>query len=150
MSHTLLIALHALAGTVAPLAGCVAHRGRALFATYLWSLTATVVFLGAAVAEEWARLDGLSRALFGAFAVLGLVMLWLAFDARRLPTRSPGYVDRVGFTLVGLFDAFIVITVLNLGAPVALVVGSGVLVAIGGHFVLRGAKARISAQPVHP
>ncbi len=35
MAHTILIALHAVAGTVALLAGAVAIRGRAMFAGYL-------------------------------------------------------------------------------------------------------------------
>lgn len=139
--HTVLIALHALTGAVALLAGCVAHRRRGYFEVYLWSLVTMVVFLAAAVAEEWTTIDGVSRVLFAAFVALGLAMLWLAFGARRLPAPSPRYVDRVGFTLVALFDAFVVITVLNLGAPVALVVASGVAVAIAGHVALRAAKA---------
>ena len=143
MWHTVLIALHALTGTVALVAGCVAHRRLALFGVYLWSVVATVTFLAAAVAEEWARLDTLSRSLFTAFTVLGAVMVRLAFDARRLPPGSESYVDRVGFTVVALFDAFIVITVLNLGAPVWLVVASGVAVAIAGHFSLRATKAAV-------
>ena len=146
MWHAVLITLHATTGTVALLAGLLAHRSRALFRTYLWSLVASVAFLAAAVAEEWGRLDGLSRALFGAFVVLGLVMVWLALAARRLPAGSPRYVDLVGFTLVALFDAFVVITVLNGGAPVALVVASGVVVAVAGHFVLRAAKTRATER----
>ena len=140
MWHTVLIALHAIAATVALLAGGVAHRGRVLFDVYLWSLVAAIGFLVAAVLEGWARSDGGTRLLFGAFAVLGGVLVALAVSARGLEI-SPVYVDRVGFTLVALVDAFIVVTVLNLEAPVALVVGSGVVVAIGGHFVLRAAKA---------
>lgn len=145
MWHTILIALHAIAGTVALLAGGVAHRGRVLFDVYLWSLVACIGLLVAAVAvlEGWARSEGGTRLLFGAFAVLGGVMIALAASARRLEP-SPAYVDRVGFTLVALFDAFIVIAVLNLGAPIALVVGSGVVVAIAGHFVLRAAKAGLA------
>lgn len=152
MWHAILIALHAFTGTVALGAGLVAHRRRVLFGTYLWSLVATVVFLAAAVVEEWALLDGLSRALFTAFAGLGVVMVWLALDARRVPVLSEPYVDRVGFTLVALFDAFIVITVLNLGAPVWLVVASGVAVAIAGHFVLRAAKTavRVTGRSTSP
>lgn len=138
--HTVLIALHAVTGTVALVAGGMAHRGRMLFDVYLWSLVACVGFLVAAVLEGWARSDGGTRLLFGAFAVLGGVMVGLAVSARRL-VLSPRYVDRVGFTLVALFDAFIVIAVLNLGTPIALVVGSGVAVAIAGHFLLRAAKA---------
>jgi hypothetical protein len=141
MWHTILIALHAITGTMALLAGCVAHRRPVLFGTYLWSLVSTVALLAAAVAEEWGRIDGAVRALFAAFTVLGLVMVWLAVDARRLPAGSAGYIDRVGFTLVSLLDAFVVIMVLNLGAPVVLVVAAGVIVAVAGHFGLRAAKA---------
>ena len=146
MWHTVLIAGHAIAGSVALLAGCVAHRGRILFGTYLWSLTACVALLVAAVGEQWARLDTPERGLFGAFAVLGLVLLWLAFGAARLPAPSRRYVDRVGFTLVALADAFVVITVLNAGAPVAVVVAAGVVVAGVGHVVLRVAKARLAER----
>ena len=136
----MLITLHAIAGTVALLAGSVAHRGRVLFGVYFWALVACVGFLAAAVREGWAEYDGVTRPLFGALAVLGVVMVALAASARRL-ALSPAYVDRVGFTLVALFDAFIVVFVLNLGAPVAVVVGSGVAVGIAGHFVLRAARA---------
>jgi hypothetical protein len=146
MWHTVLIAGHALSGSVALLAGCVAHRGRGLFGTYLWALTACVALLVAAVVEQWTRLDGPARGLFGAFAALGAVLLWLAFGARRLPAPSPRYVDRVGFTLVALADAFVVITVLNAGAPAAAVVAAGVVVAGLGHLVLRVVKARLAER----
>lgn len=142
--HAVLITLHAVTGTVALLAGCVAHRHRVYFEVYLWSLVATVAALAATVVEEWTRLDGVSRALFTVFGVLGLVMLVLAFAARRLPAPSPAYLDRVGFTLVALLDAFIVIAVLNLGVPVALVVAVGVVVAVAGHFALRAAKSSVA------
>jgi len=145
MWHTILIVLHAITGTVALLFGCVAHRRRVLFGTYLWSLVATVVLLAAAVAEEWGRIDTAARALFAAFVSLGLVMVLLAVGARRLPAGSAGYIDRVGFTLVALLDAFVVIMVLNLGAPVVLVVAAGVIVAVAGHFGLRAAKAGTAA-----
>jgi hypothetical protein len=146
MWHAILIGLHAGTGTVALLAGCLGHRARALFTTYLWALVACVAFLAAAVVDGWARLDPAARILFGAFVVLGVVMVWLAITARRLPAPSPAYVDRVGFTLVALLDAFVVITVLNAGAPVALVVAAGVVIAGAGHFVLRAAKARAAER----
>lgn len=145
MWHAVLIGLHAASGGVALLAGLVAHRGRALFAIYLWALVAAIVLLVAAVVEEWGRIDAASRILFAAFAVLGGYMVWRAVRARRIQPAgsvpSPRYVDHVGFTVVGLADAFLVITVLNVGAPVAVV--AGVLGAIAGHYALRAAKASI-------
>lgn len=130
------------------LAGYVAIGRRTLFGTYLWSLVAMEVFLVLAIAAEWAVNDVVSRVLFVAFAVLGLFMLWRADQARRIrPSGSAGpsasYVGHVGFTLVALFDAFIVILVLNLGAPGGLVAAAGVLIAVAGHFVLRAVRERL-------
>lgn len=160
MWHTIFIAAHAATGGIALLAGCIAITGRALFATYLWSLVAMEVFLVLAIAAEWPVIDVVARLLFAAFAVLGLFMVWRADQARRIqPSGSAGpsasYVAHVGFTLVALLDAFIVILVLNLGAPGWLVAGTGVLIAVAGHFVLRAVRERLvgstgGQRPVSP
>lgn len=148
MWHTIFITVHAVTGGIALLAGCVAIARRALFGIYLWSLVAMQVFLILALAVEWTVIDGAARVLFGALAVLGLFMLWRADQARRIrPNGSAGpsasYVGHVGFTLVALFDAFIVILVLDLGAPGWLVAAVGVLIAVAGHFVLRAVRERL-------
>lgn len=156
MWHTVFIVIHAVTATVALFAGCVViarpavGRG-ALFGIYLWSLVAMEVFLVLAIAVEWAMLDTVTRVIFAALAVLGLVMLWSADQGRRIrPTDaavrpSARYVDRLGFTLVALFDAFVVILVLNSGAPVWAVVAAGVLIAVVGHFVLVAVRGRVAA-----
>jgi len=145
MSHGILIGLHAGAAVVALLAGFGAHRGAGWFAVYFWSLVAAIALLGAAVVEEWATLDAAARVLFTAFVGLGGVLVWLAARARGLGL-TPRHVDLVGFTLVALFDAFAVITVLDAGVAVA--VTTGVVVAIAGHYVLRAAKARLASPAV--
>ena len=145
MWHGVLIGLHAGTGVLALLAGLGAHRGPRWFAVYLWSLVATMVFLAAAVVEEWATLDVAARVLFTAFVGLGVVMVRLAVQARGLGL-TPRHVDLVGFTLVALFDAFMVITVLGAGATTA--VAAGVVVAITGHVALRTTKTRLARRPV--
>ncbi len=155
MWHTLFIAAHAAAGAIALLTGCVAITGRALFGIYLWSLVAMEVFLALAVAAEWTVIDTASRVLFTAFVGLGLFMLWRAGQARRLRPRaaerlSPSYVEHIGFTLVALFDAFIVIVVLNAGGPIWLIVTAGVAIAVAGHFVLRAMHRRLDHTGVSP
>jgi len=145
MWHTILITLHAVAGVVALVSGLVAVRRGRLFDVYLWSLAGMAVFLLFAVAVTWAEIDAGTRALFGAFLVLAGVMVWRAVRARRIrPTGSdapsPRYLDHVGFTLVALFDAFVVIAVLDFGWPIWLVAGTGVAIAIAGHFAIRWAK----------
>jgi hypothetical protein len=154
MWHTVFIALHAVAGSVAFVAGCVALRRGVLFTVYWWSLVGMVLFLVLAIAADWVELEVPVRLLFSAFVVLGGVMLWRAALARRVrPTDATGpsarYIDHVGFTLVALFDAFVVITVLNLGVSAWLVAATGIAVAIAGHFVLQVAKNRlVPASPM--
>lgn len=152
MWHSIFIALHAAAGFISLVAGCVALRRGAFFSTYLWSMVGMALFLVLALAAEWTALDLAAQAPFAAFAVLAGVMVWRAVAARRmLPIGEDGppapYVNHIGFTLVALFDAFVVITVLNAGAPVWLVVASGVGVAVAGHFVLRAVRRRLVPAP---
>lgn len=151
MVHSLLIALHAAAAVVALLAGCVAVWRRWPFSIYLWSLTACILLLAAAIAVDWSGLDTASRALFTAFVALGAYMIWRAAQARRLllaspAERSPRYLDHLGFTLVALLDAFIVILVLDLGAPGWTVAAIGVLGAAAGHRAVTTLKRRLTAS----
>ncbi|HEV2778613.1 MAG TPA: hypothetical protein VGX25_04360 [Actinophytocola sp.] len=147
MWHTVLITVHAVAGVVAFVAGCLALRRDTAFPTYLWALVTTMVFLALAIAQEWGSIDWPARALFLAFLGLGGVMLWRADRARRIrDAGSPSYVGHIGFTLVALFDAFVVVAVLNAGAPVWAVVAAGVLIAVAGHFVL-GALRPLRTMP---
>jgi len=146
--HNSLIALHTISGLAALVAGCVALRRGDLFRTYEWSLAGTILFVALAVGVDWAELDTPARALFAALGALGAFMVWRAEQARRLrPVGSDGpsarYVDHVGFTLVALFDAFVVIAVLDLGGPGWLVAAVGVIVAIVGHFVLVAVRDRL-------
>lgn len=72
-------------------------------------------------------------------------MIWQAEQARRVTERSGQYFDHLGFTLVALLDAFIVIAVLNLAAPIWVVVAVGILGAGLGHLTIRTLKTRLKA-----
>ncbi|MPY78388.1 MAG: hypothetical protein GEV04_07800 [Actinophytocola sp.] len=150
MWHTALITLHAVAGVVALVSGLVTVRHGRLFDVYLWSLAGMAVFLLLAIASTWAEITTGARVLFAAFLVLAGVMVWRAVRARQIrptgSTPSADYVDHVGFTLVALFDAFAVVTVLDLGAPIWLVVGTGVAIALAGHVAIRLAKRTLTAN----
>ncbi|MPZ64874.1 MAG: hypothetical protein GEU83_04960 [Pseudonocardiaceae bacterium] len=152
MWHTVFITVHAVAGGVAFVAGCVALPRGALFGTYLWSMAVMALFLALAVATEWGVIPMPLSLVFAALTVLAGYMVWRAAQARRIrPTARTGpstrYVAHIGFTLVALFDAFAVITVLNAGAPGWLVAAAGVLIAVAGHFVLRAARSRLVPAP---
>lgn len=156
MWHTVLITLHATAGVLALLFGWLAVRRARLFDVYLHSLAGMALFLAAAVAVEWQATENSARVLFTALTALAAFMVWRAVHARRsrpaaAARPSPGYVADVGFTLVALVDGFAVVTVLNLGAPVWLVVTTGVLIAVAGHFAITaGQRATAALGPPRP
>lgn len=148
MWHGAFITLHAIAGVIAFGAGCSAVVRRRWFAIFWWSLVAMVVFLAAAVGVEWPSLDAASRALFTGLLGLGGWMLWRASAARRMLRHAPRadeeegrrYVGHLAFDLVALFDAFVVITVLNGGAPGWASALAGIAVAGAGHVVVNGMR----------
>ncbi len=149
MGHTVLIAAHAAAGLAAFAAGCLALTRRSYFTVYLWSLVSLVVFLAAVVAVDWAGLDTASRALFAALTFLGGYMIWRAVQARGLQRstslqQSARRIDDIGFTLVALFDGFVIILALDLGAPswLAIVVAAAGIAA--GHTTLRRLKRQLA------
>ena len=151
MVHTLLISLHAASGLVAFAAGCLAIRRRSWFPVYLWSLVSLLVCLVLAVAIDWPGLDPVARILFSVFLAFGGVMAWQALEARRrLPqphaVPSAAYLDHLGFTLVALFDGFLVILALDLSGTAWMAAVTGGLGAVGGHLALRAVKARTAGR----
>jgi hypothetical protein len=153
MAHNLLIAAHAVAGVTCFVAGVVALRtttpGSTWFRVYLVALIGLVVFLLAAVVLDWSGLDGSARVIYTVLFALGLYMLWRAVRASaRLHGQRDGwrprYVDDIGFTLISLFDGFVIVLAIDLGAPgwlVALIAVAGVAAGIVG---IRQAKARLA------
>jgi hypothetical protein len=147
--HTTFIALHAAAGVLAFGAGVRALAGGRYFGAYRVALIAMVVFLLLAVAVRWADLDAGTRGVFAALVALAGVMVWRSERAARLlASGGPGlaFVHHVGFGLIGLFDAFWVVTLLRAGLAGWAVAGVGVGIALGGHLALNAAAPRL-AQP---
>ncbi len=144
MAHDVFIVLHALAGLVAFGCGVRALRHPAWFESYWWSLLAMAAFVGAAVAVSWTELDTASRLIFLGLGALAGLMIWRATVARRLLRAgdypSPAATGHVGFTLVGLFDAFVVVGLLDLGAPGWLTVVVALVVAVAGHLLIVRAR----------
>jgi hypothetical protein len=152
--HGVLVTLHAVAGVIAFGAGCDAVVRRRWFAVFWWSLVAMVAFLALAVAAEWSSLDSVTRPLFTGLLALGALMVLRAWLAGRILSHAPQpdedggrrYVRHVAFNLVALFDAFVVVTVLNGGIPGWATAVVGVTVAVAGHFVARDLERRFGLR----
>ncbi len=153
MFHTVLIAAHAASGLAAFVLGFVGLRPitkgmPTLVGPYLGALWLMVVFLVVVVGVDWMGLDPASRAAYGGLTLLALYTGWRGWGAlRNLRSRAVGwkggYIDDVGFTLIALFDGFVIVSALDLGAPIWLVVVVGVLGILAGRSGVRRMKERV-------
>ena len=148
MTREILIALHALGGGVAFIAGARVlvpptghHAGRHwLFNVFLVALAWMTLFLLPLVALDWQYLDTLQRAIRGGLCLLALYMLWRAWWARRaLVLQAEGwrrdYVTHLRFILIALFEGFAIVMAIDVGMQGWLVV----LIAVAGLLVGRWA-----------
>ena len=145
-----LITVHALAGVAAFFVGVAAlqpHQLRRrpwLLPLLAWLVAALVVSMVGAMAAHWTDLPGASQVTFSGLVGLGLYMFHRARRAPdapvadgRLAARS---VDDVGFLLISLFDGFVIVTGLDLGAPPWIVVPVAVLAVLVGHHAVERTK----------
>jgi hypothetical protein len=152
MIHNLLIIGHALAGIISFSAGVLSLPLTTTrswrFQTYLASLVAMVAFMIVAVAWDWVDLDASATVIYLGLVGLGLFMVMRAVGAAvRLRHRDRNwrsrYIDGIGFTLISLFEGFVIVAAIDLGAPlwlVLLVAAAGVAVGI---WAKNAAKHRI-------
>jgi uncharacterized membrane protein YfcA len=118
------------------------------FRAYLISLVGLVVFLAAAVGVDWSSIDRTARIVYAALFVLALYMMFRAAQAvRRLRQHGDNwrrrYLDDIGFTLISLFDGFVIVGAIDLGAPGWLVAAIGVAGVAAGILTIRQIQARL-------
>lgn len=141
--HDVLISIHAIAAGLCLLAGSIVlysreyRFDRGLFRFYLWSLGGMVVFLAMAMLTEWTAYSGTQRAIFTGLLGLGIYMFYRGFSARTLlKTRANGwseaFVRHIGFTLISLFEGFVIVSALNAQVPVWLVGAIAVVGVVAG------------------
>ena len=142
-----LIILHTVAGLLAFGFGCAVIRppvdlAGPRFRVYAWSLVALVVFLVAAIASHWSDLASTPRLIHVALTGLGLFMVGQAWRARTVRPQDERYVESVGFTLIALFDGFVIVSAIDLDAPIWLVL----VIAAAGVLVGRWGVERVKAS----
>lgn len=154
MLHTILIAVHVAGGLVALVCGLLVlnpdDATPAGFRLYLASLWTMVLALAAAVALGVPALDPPTRVTFGALTLFAGYVGWRGWSARRdLRRRRKGwrrrYTADIGFTLIALVTGFAVVGILDLGAPLWLVLATGLLAVLGGRAGLGQAERRLTA-----
>ena len=151
--HNVLIILHASAATISFLTGCLlvfvpAYASRqGLFTVYWWSLIGMVISLLGAVAVYWTEYSTIERIIFPGLLVLGFYMLYRARNASRLRKAQQNnwkhnYVEDIGFTLISLFEGFIIVSGLDTGISGWLVALLAILGVLVGRWMIGFAQRR--------
>jgi hypothetical protein len=110
------------------------------------------VFMIGAMAAHWSDLPGASQGVFSALVGLALYMVYRALHASRLAHheahgREPRHVDDLGFILIALFDGFVIVAAIDLGAPVWIVIPLAILAVLVGHRAIQRVKSRVATPP---
>lgn len=158
MVHLIMIVLHATAAALCFTFGALtllphlSHYSRLTLSTsYVATLIAMIVFLAGAILAHVGQLEALQRGIFAGLFVLSLYMLFRGTQARTVLRVQHDdwwtiYVDHVGFTLISLFEGFIIVSGIDLGAPGWLTAVVAVLGVVVGNRILHGLQA-LSRQP---
>lgn len=153
MTHSVLVAVHATAATIAWLAGLVALREGRLFSVHRGAQVVMAVALAAAVVVGWSGYTPVTRIVFPGLLVLAVAMIVRTeLAARERPGTTgavtAGYVDHLGFALISLSVGFVLIALLNAGVPVWVAVTVGVATVLAGRVGVRTAQRRWVTAPV--
>lgn len=148
----LMITLHTIAAVVCFGAGIGAlsptraNRHGWLLPVFLGSLAGMAVFVVAAMASHWADLSGVTQAIYAGLAALALFMVYRgarAYSAVGDQDIDHGtYMDHIGFVLISLFNGFVIVAAIDLGAPGWMVGIVAVVAAVVGIQLIHRAKSR--------
>ena len=101
----------------------------------------------------WTQYSRIERILFPGLFGLGLYMLYRARSARQLlgsrqRNWKQAYIEHIGFTLISLFEGFIIVTGLNSGSPGWLVALFAILGVILGRWAIGFAQQRVEMAQI--
>ena len=124
-----------------------------MFSLYAWFLIGLVVFLAGAMLVYWRQYSTTERILFPGLFGLGLYMLYRARSARQLlgsrqRNWKQAYIEHIGFTLISLFEGFIIVTGLNSGSPGWLVALFAILGVILGRWAIGFVQQRVEMAQI--
>ena len=154
--HTLAIVVHALSATGAFIIGIVlifqrnTLRQLQLGVAFLVLLILLEVFLVIAILSHVSSLPTITQIIFGGLSILGLYVIWRAVQALSVLREPNGnqlaVIDHIGFILISLFDAFAIVSSIDLHAPGWLVVVIAVGAVALGIFAINVRKKMLPMQ----
>ena len=151
--HNIFIVLHTVTAVISFLAGGLLlysqayATNRTLFGLYFWTLAAMAILLAGAIIVYWDEYNDTERIVFPGLLGLALFMLFRGWGAGLvLNTQQKGwklgYVEHIGFTLISLFEGFIIVSGLNAGLPGWLTAIVAILGLLAGRWLIASAKQK--------
>jgi membrane-associated HD superfamily phosphohydrolase len=152
--HNILIILHSASATLSFFAGIflmfspVSIPDQRFFRLYGWALVGMVILLAGAIVVYWGQYSSTERIIFPGLFVLGIYMLYRAQGANRLlksqqPEWEGVYLEHIGFTLISLFEGFVIVSGLHSGFPVWLVALFAILGVLLGRALIGFAQRKV-------
>lgn len=152
--HNVIIIVHAAAATVSFFAGCLLifspayTSNQRMFSLYWWALMGMVILLMGAILVYWTEYSNIERIVFPGLLVLAFYMLYRARNANHLLGTQQNdwkhnYIENIGFTLISLFEGFIIVSGLNSGIPGWLVAIAAILGVLVGRWLIGLAQRRV-------
>jgi|GEM_PF-857540 len=148
----LLITLHAAAGLGSFASGIYilsprrAKRHVGFLYFYLAALVGLLIFMVSATASHWQEISQAEKVIFPGLAVLAIYMLYRGQHAYRLlrhqSVNTSVYMSDIGFTLISLFNGFVIVLAIDLKAPVWVVIAGAIIAALIGSQLVERAKTR--------
>jgi hypothetical protein len=147
-----LIVLHAVsaiicfAAVIALLSPPRVKRYPVLIKIFLISLIGMIIFMVFATISHWNDLSVAERIVFSGLPILGLYMLYRGLLAmKKIKGDMPvEYIDDIGFALISLFNGFIIVGLIDLGAPPFLTPVVGVAGTVLGSKYIKSIKLRLT------
>lgn len=94
-----------------------------LYTLFVYSLLGMIIFMVSATYSHWSDLTIGERIAFSILPFLGLYMLYRAKLAMTNLThnRPLKYINDIGFSLISLFNGFVIVALIDLSAPPLLI-----------------------------
>jgi len=110
-----------------------------------------VILLAGSIIVYWMEYTSAERIIFPGLFVLGIYMLFRARSAyyvltKQQPDWQSPYVEHIGFTLISLFEGFVIVSGLNAGFPGGLVALLAILGVLLGRWLTGLAQQKAKSQ----
>ena len=149
----ILVTLHALFAVGCFITGFMLlspHRAKrypVIIKLFIASLIGMIIFMVAATISHWQEISPTERIVFSGLPLLGIFMLYRGImAAKKLRSSTPvEHIDDIGFSLISLFNGFIIVALIDLNASPFLILAASLAGTLIGSRYIKSTKSKLKA-----